>query len=618
MPHFRMPHPQLKSPTNSAPPNFQPGACPLRSRPLAFAGTLIMLLTLAGCGEKTGSSRRAGHPLPANPMVAKSEPGRPGERFTIALTVGPKTFNPLFAFDGASDAIVRLLYRPLVELDLVNQQPGPGLAESWSVEPDQKTWTFKLRRGVRWSDGHPLTADDVVFTWNQVMYNRQLNQLTFDLFHVGGKPFVISSLDEATVRVVTPEVFAPLLEFFGGVAILPKHVLEPAIGEKRFPAAYSVHTRPDKIIGCGPYCVQEFRGGKQVVLRRNPEYWVVDKQGTRLPYFDEVAFVFGGGAGTDALLFLNGNSDAFETVRPEAYDRFKQASAAGRFQLLQLGVGMERDFLWFNQNTNAAAKPLVNPVKLRWFRDKKFRQAVSCAIDRERMAREVYGGRAQPIYGFISTENQKWNNPNVARYALDVQRARSLLAEIGIQDRNGDGMMEDAEGNQLEILFHSNSGNPTREKAATMIVEDLKRIGIKLIYLPIDFPSMVQKVNATFDYECALMGLGGGGVDPASQMNVLRSTEELHQWFPFQKTPSSEWEARIDALMDAQMRTLDVAQRKKAFDEVQVILAEELPMIYTVSPFSYAAIRVDVGNLRPSVLTPYHTTWNLEELYFKK
>ncbi len=179
-------------------------------------------------------------------------------------------------------------------------------------------------------------------------------------------------------------------------------------------------------------------------------------------------------------------------------------------------------------------------------------------------------------------------------------------------------MAEDAEGHPIEILFYSNTGNPKREKSASLIQDDLKKIGIRLVYLPIDFRSLVEKINTSFDYECALMGLGGGGVDPAAQVNVLRSTEDLHQWFPNQKTPSTDWEARVDFLLDAQMRTLDYAKRKQYFDEVQVILADQLPMIYTVAPLPAAAIRSDVANTRPSGLTPYRVTWNLEELYFKK
>src|ERR1035438_2925740 len=337
--------------------------------------------------------------------------------------------------------------------------------------------------------------------------------------------------------------------------------------------------------------------------------------------------VTGGAPGSELGAFLDGKSDVCETVRPQNYAPLKQASAGGRFQVVELGIGAERDFLWFNQNTgtNASGKPIVDPAKLKWFRNKKFRQAVSCAIDRDRLVREAYGGRALPTYGFISTENQKWNNPNIPHYGFDPTRARALLAEIGIQARDADGgmkdaggtatesrrwnnpttphygfdptrarallaeigiqardadgVMKDAAGNAIEIQFYSNTGNPLRERAAVLIREDLSKLGVKLNYLPIDYRSLVERINGTFDYECALMGLGGGGGDPASQVNVLRSSEELHQWFPLQKMPATEWEARIDSLMDVQMRTLDFAQRKKCFDEVQVILAEELPML---------------------------------------
>ena len=584
---------------------------------IALLGTA---LALAGCGKPQAVKPSAPHPLPPSPLIARGDPCQPGGRFLIAARASPKTFNPLFALDGASDSIVRLLFASLVNLDWAAQQPGPGLAESWSVAPDQKTWTFKLRQGVRWSDGEPLTADDVVFTWNDIMYNPEFNRVTFDLFRIGGKEFAVSKVDEFTVRVVTPEVFAPFLEFFGGVPVMPKHVLEAAVKAKVFPVAYSINSNPNRIVGCGPYRLKEFRLGQSTLLERNPEYWVADRQGRRLPCFNEVMFTVDGGPGTEMALFLNGKSDVCEAVRPQNYAQFKQASAGGNFQIVELGVGAERDFLWFNQNTgtNGTGKPIVNPARLKWFRNKKFRQAFSCAIDRDRLVREVYGGRAQPASGFISTENQKWNHPDIPHYGFDLARAHALLAEMGIQDRNGDGVMADADGNPIEVLFYSNTGNPLREKAAALIQEDLKKLGVRLIYVPIAYQALVERINVTFDYECALMGLGGGGGDPASQMNVLRSSEELHQWFPFQKSPSTDWEARIDSLMDAQMRTLDFAQRKKGFDEVQVILAEELPMIFTVAPYAAAAIRSDVGNLRPAVLSPYHLTWNLEELYFKK
>ena len=576
------------------------------------------VLALVGCGKPESRKPGPAHPLPPSPLIAKAEPGQPGGRFVIPASASPRTFNPLFAFDGASDGIIRLLFASLVRLDWATQQPGPGLAESWSVASDQKTWTLKLRAGVHWSDGAPFTADDVLFTWNRIIYNRALPPTTLDPFRIPGQEFKVTKRDDLTVQVVTADVFAPFVEFFGTVPVLPRHVLETAVEAKVFPAAYGLTSKPERIVGCGPYRLKEFRLGRSTLLERNPEYWVADRQGTRLPYFDEVMFTVRSGRGGELALFLDGKCDVFDTMRPQQYAALQSASAGGQFRFLDLGPGAEREFLWFNQNTgtNAAGEPIVNPVKLKWFRDKRFRQAVSCAINRDQIVREAYAGHAQHTYGFVSTENPRWANPDIPRYGYDLARARALLAESGFQDRNADGVLEDAGGHAVEILFYSNTGNPPREKAAALIQEDLRQVGIKLIYVPMDYRALVERINVTFDYECALMGLGGGGTDPASQMNVLRSSEDLHQWFPFQKTPSTDWEARIDALMDAQMRTLDFAQRKKAFDEVQVILAEELPMIYTVTPFTAAAIRWDVANLRPAVLSPYHLTWNLQELYF--
>ena len=575
---------------------------------LARAIILVLLLSLTSCG-----------PQKRSPLVSKAEIGQPGGRLVLASTASPKTFNPLLALDGASDAVIRLLFSSLVHLDQTTQEPGPGLAESWSVAPDRKSWTFRLRQGVHWNDGQPLTAEDVAFTWNEIMYNPQFNRITYGLFQAGGKNFVVTNVDALTVLVVTPEVFAPFLEFFGSVPILPKHALAYAVKQNAFLAAYNVNLPPGRIVGSGPYRIKEFLAGKFTLLEPNPEFWMADRQGRRLPYFHELMLANSGGPGTDAILFLNGKCDAYETIRADQFEQFNEASTQGRFRVVEMGVGVERDFIWFNQNTgtNAAGHPIVDPAKLKWFRNKKFRQAISCGIDRDRIVREIYSGRAQATYGFVSTENPKWNNPKIPHYSFDPARATRLLAEAGIQDQAGAGRMKDAEGNPIEIVLVSNIGNAAREKAAVMIQEDLKKIGIKVIYTPVSFESLRNKVDVTFDYECALMGLGGGGVDPATQINVLRSSEELHQWFPFQKSPSTDWEARIDVLMDAQMRTLDFAERKKAFDEVQVILAEELPMIYTVSPFSYAAIRADIGNVRPAALTTYRVTWNIEELYFK-
>lgn len=571
-----------------------------------------VLILLSGCGQPEGKS----HSLPEPPRISQAEAGNPGGRLVLPCPGNPQTFNPL-ATDGASDSVTRLLFNSLVTVDMQTQQAQPGLAESWSVADDQKTWTFKLRKNLRWSDGAPLTADDVVFTWNEVMYNPNYNQLTYDLFRIGGKNFEVSKVDSDTVRVVTPDVFAPFLEYFGGVSILPKHKLAQATKENRFLAAYGTGTRPSDIVGSGPFRLKDFSAGNSVRLERNPEYCTVDKQNRRLPYFDEVELLIANTQPAYTALFLNGKADAFENIRREDWWTFQNASTNGHFKMVELGAGAERDFLWFNQNTgtDAAGKPIIDPVKANWFRNKKFRQAISFAIDRERLVKEVYGGRAQAIDGLVSAENSKWFNPNAPHYPHDVEKARGLLSEMGMKIQ--DGTLRDSGGNAVGFTLISSFENPVRGKAALFIQDDLKKLGIKLDYQPLEFRALLQRIGQRFNYDCALMGLGGAGTDPASQMNVLKSDAPLHQWFPAQKSPATDWEAELNAVMDAQMRTLDFAQRKKYFDRAQLIWADEQPMICLAAPFSTSAIRTNISNVRPSIAAGNHVTWNADELFKK-
>jgi peptide/nickel transport system substrate-binding protein len=595
-----------------------------------FAFVPLLALMLAGCGGKDESSAPAssqpsakapaGAPPPEGALISNCEPGISGGRLVIATFGDPKTFNPITANESSSEDIIRFLFASLLNYDWVKQEVEAGIAESWSVAEDKKTWTFKLRKGVKWTDGAPLTADDVIFTWD-VIYNPKIDNVTADLFKLDGKNFTVTKVDDLTVKVVTPDIYAPFLENFGSVAILPKHVLAKAAADGSFTSAYGINTKPADLVGSGPYKIKQFKPGEITLLERNPHYFVFDKKGQRLPYLENVAYTVVPDMNAMALRFLNGESDAHENVRPEDYERFKVGADKGKFQLLTLGFGLERGFLWFNLNTNLNAKtskPIVDPKKSKWFREPKFRQAISYAIDRDSIVKSVYFGRAQPNFGFVSPGNKKWHNAGIAQYPYDKAKALSLLAELGIKDRKGNGVLEDADGNKIEFVLNTNAGNSVREKMSVLIQDDLKKLGITLVYQPVDFNALVDKINNTYDYDAILLGLGGGGTDPSSSMNVLQSSGFTHQWFPRQKTPATEWEARIDFLMNAQLKTLDFAERKKFFDEVQTILADQVPMIYTTTPISYAAVRNGLGNLRPTVLSSYRVTWNAEEIYIKK
>ena len=266
----------------------------------------------------------------------------------------------------------------------------------------------------------------------------------------------------------------------------------------------------------------------------------------------------------------------------------------------------------------STGKPYVDARKLKWFRNTKFRQAISFAIDRPSIIKSIYAGRATLPTGYVGEAVRKWHNERLNPFEYDPAKARALLAEIGIQDRDGDGLLEDSDGNVIEFILNTNVGNGMREKIAVLIQEDLKRIGVRLVYQPLEFNAMAAKIQSTYDYEAMLGALGGGAIDPVGSMNVLKSDGFTHWWFPRQKSPSTDWEARIDFLMNAQLKTLKHDERKKYFDEVQEIMAREAPFIYTVAPFNFAAIRSDLRNVKPTVLSYYRLTWNAEELYFEK
>ncbi len=597
-------------------------------RVLLLAAGLAALLT--ACGQKnetanTGANSSApanaqGHPLPTPPAVATCEPGIPGGRMVIAYFGDPKSFNPITASETSSVWVTRRINGSLLIIDTPTEQPRPGLAESWSVEPDNKTWTFHLRKGLRWSDGQPLNADDVVFTWNDLIYNPDIINVTRDQFQMDKTNFTVTKIDDLTVRVVTPKVYAPFLEFFGDVAVMPKHILADTVKNKSFTSAYGINTKPEELVGCGPFRLKEYKQGQYILLERNPEYWGVDSKGQRLPYLDNVIFTIVPDQNTMSLRFLHGEADLQEFVRPEEYEHFQEEAAKGRFQVLDLGISGDHDLIYFNENTGKNPKtgqPYVDPVKLKWFRNPKFRQAISYAVDRESIVKSALGGHGEPNYCFAAAGASNWYNPNIMKYPYDPAKARALLAEIGIKDR-GDGTLADDEGHPIAFTLNTNAGNDRRQKTGVLLQEDLKRLGIQVSFQPLDFNALIDRFDNSMDYECILLGLSGGPPDPVYSMNNLMSDGWDHSWYPRQKTPSTPWEARIDELMNAQLQTLDQAERKKDYDEIQAILAEEMPMIPTISMKCYAAARTDIGNLRGTPLDTCILLWNLQELYFKK
>jgi len=543
-------------------------------------------------------------PAPSPPSSAKS-----GGRLVVAQASGPKTFNPLFADDQESLSILGCLMAGLIRINRQTGQPELELAESLTYSPDRMQVTLRLRQGLTFSDGHPLTAEDVLFTF-EVIYDPNIPNALADLLTIGGRKLEIRRQDDRTLTFVLPSAYAPLERLFDAVYILPKHRLEPLYREGRFRSAWGISTPASEIVGAGPFMLKEYVPGQRTVLVRNPHYWKRDARQRPLPYLDELIFLIVPDRNARFLKFQQGELDLLAPITPEEAAQLQSQVDARTIRVLDLGPSLISEILWFNLNPKA---PRIPTAKRAWFRDVRFRQAVSFAIDRQALADVVFSGKATPIWGPVPPSSP-WYNPRARIYPHDPTQARALLAAMGLTDRNGDGIVEDSQGHPVTFTLVTTAGNPIRERIGLMIQEDLRRVGIRVQLVPLEAKSLLARIEQSFDYEAGLLGLALGDTDPSALGNVLPSWGTSHWWYPQQKKPATEWERQIDELMIEQMRTFDPARRKALFDRVQEIMSEHVPFIYLVARDLIVAAKANVGNLKPGLI-PDFLLWNAEELY---
>lgn len=549
--------------------------------------------------------------------------GRYGGHLVIPTLGDPKTFNAILAEEQSSTEILGFLFEGLTTTDPVTKETHPHLAESWDIGPDQQTFVFHLRRDVLWNDGQPFTADDVVFTFNDLIYNPAVPNRLALFYAVDGKPFRVEKVDSHTVKFTTPGVYAPFLQFIAQ-PILPRHKLEAPVKSGEFMRTWGINVAPAGLVGTGAFRLRSYRPGQRTVLERNPLYWRAGPDGRRLPYLDHVIIEIRRDVNAMFLAFMSGKTDLSDAdgnvIRPEDVALAKRLAPVRDYQVVERGPSSSTGFFWFNQNpgTNAATGGFhVAPHKRAWFSDVRFRQACSHAVDRQGIIDSVYLGMGRPLYSCETPANIRWFNPDVRQYPRDLAKARALLAEAGFTWR-ADGTLQDAKGNPVEFDLITNQGNTIRADLANVLRNNLAEIGIRMRPQLIDFNLLVAKLSDTFDYEAALLGLGGGAEDPSSALAVLLSSGRMHQWHPSQAAPATAWEARIDELMNAQLKTLDYATRKAYYDEVQAIMAEQQPFIYLVSPLAHGGIRNRVGNTRFPPTSFGSLIWNAEELYISE
>jgi peptide/nickel transport system substrate-binding protein len=589
-------------------------------RPSSQRGCFFVSLFLACASTIAQPARGVPYPQQMNAkeelLALPGEIGRSGGRLVVSLRSEPKTLNPLTAADASSREVIGAMQADLVHINRATQLTEPALAKSWKTSAEGLQYTLTLRRGLRFSDGQPLDADDVLFTF-RVYLDENIHAPQRDLLIVGGKPITVRKVDTQTLVFQFAKPYGVEERLFDGLAILPRHLLEKPYQEGKLGQLWTPSTPPKEWAGLGPFRLKEYVAGQKLVLERNPYYWKTNAKGNRLPYLNELVFLFVPSADAQVLRFQSGETDIITRLGAENFSVLSHQQRT--YTMSDVGPGLEYNFLFFNLNDLGEKSSADLTRKQKWFRDVKFRQAVSAAIDRDAILRLVYQGRGSTLWGPVTPGNRRWVDESIPHPPRSQERARTLLKEAGFSwstASDGESTLMDSDSKPVEFSVLTNSSNADRTKMATLIQDDLKQLGIRVQVVPLEFRSLIDRVTQTKEYEACLLGLASFDADPNSDLNVWLSSGGTHLWNPSQAHPSTPWEAEIDRLMEQQLSTPGYDQRKKLYDRVQEILAENQPMIFLASPDILVGAKNSIANFHPAVLEPY-ALWNVEQLYIR-
>ena len=577
---------------------------------LLLGGAAAASIALAGCGGgKNENATKGSTPKLSDADMSdfqkRTVTGKQGGKFSDATIADPKSFNPLLANETSSTDILALLFDSLVSRNPETLEFEGDLASSWTMSDDKKTWTFKLRKNLKWSDGQPLTADDVVFTYDLV-YDEKIPTPVRGILTFDGKPMQYRKVDDTTVEFKLPTPIGPFLDIMG-VGILPKHKLEAAYKAGQFNNTWSLSTKPEEIVGTGPYVISRYTPGQSIAYKRNPYHWRTNQDGKQLPFLDGGTTQVVPDLNTVALKFKSKETD-FTTVRPQDWREIQNGASEGGYTAVNIGPAWGFSYLGFNVNP---ANKNIPEYKRAWFSKKEFRQAVSFALNRDNMVKTALRGIGRPLYSPISPANKKFFNQDLKPFPLDAAKSAALLASIGLKNKNSEGVLVDDQGHQVEFTLLTNTGNNINLGLATAVQDDLKKIGIKVTINPVEFNSLVERMRKTFDWEANLLGFTGG-VDPHNGKNIWMSSGPTHVWYPSEPKPATAWEADIDKIFNDGARETDEAKRKALYDKFQAIVYDQQPLVFLVGQDSLAATTNRLANVRPNALAR-QLKWNVYE-----
>ncbi|QUS61704.1 ABC transporter substrate-binding protein [Synechocystis sp. PCC 7339] len=545
------------------------------------------------------------------------------DQVVFSVLSDPKTFNAVLSQESPN--VFGYIYEGLIRENPLTGERTPALAQSWEISPDNLTITFTLRDGLRWSDGEPLTVDDVLFSYNDLYLNPKIPNNYRDGLKVGESQAEpkITKVGDRQVAFNIPEPFAPFLDT-AQFPILPAHILRETVektdenGNPLLLSTWGTNTPPDQIVVNGPYKLARYVTSQRVIFSKNPYYWEKGPNGESLPYIPRVVWAIVESTDTSLLQFRSGSLDSLG-VPPESFSLLKQEEERGNFVIYNGGPTYTSTYLTFNLNQGKRqGKPLVDPIKSRWFNNLNFRQAIAYGIDRERMVNNIYRGLGEKQNSFIPVQSPFFN-PDVKVYSYDPEKAQALLKAGGFTYNNQQQLLDD-QGNRVRFVLNTNAGNKVREALGTQIQEDLSKLGIQVDFSPISFGVLVDKLSNSLEWDAVVLGLTGGN-DPHIP-NVWYVKGNLHMFNqhpqagaqPLQGQTVAPWEQNIANLALKASQIIPQQERSLVYDQMQMEVQEYLPFIYLVSPYSLSAVRNRFCGIEYSALGG--AFWNLPSISF--
>ncbi|MEM1310023.1 MAG: ABC transporter substrate-binding protein [Cyanobacteria bacterium P01_D01_bin.71] len=553
-------------------------------------------------------------------------------RIVFNILGDPKTFNPTLSQEYPN--VFLFTVEGMISTDGETGEIIPWLAESWDISDDGLTYTFTLREGLQWSDGEPLTATDVFFTFHDVIFNEAIPAPSRDVFRIGPEGLLpeIEQLDERRVRFTLPESFAPFL-LYAGSGLLPAHALKNSVdtvdadGNPLFLSTWTTGTPVEELVSNGPYRLKEYVPGQRVVFEKNPYYWYQDELGDQLPYVEELVGQVIESRDNELLQFRSGGLDTVEKISTKNFPLLKREAERGDFTIYNGGPNLGTLFMSFNLNkASRNGQPLVDPIKSAWFNSVNFRRAVSYAIDRPTMVNNVYQGLGDPQTSPIAVQSPYYAGPEdgIPTYEYNLEKARSLLEEDGFQFA-ADGRLLDAEGNRVRFTLITNAGNVEREASGAQIKQDLSKIGIQVDFQPISFNALVTKLGDSLDWEAHIIGFTAS-LEPHGGSTIWRLDGSLHSFNqqalpgqePLEGWEAADWEKQIADIYVRAAQVIDEQERFELYKESQRLTQEYLPYIYLVNPLNFGAVRNTIKNVNYSGISRPFALWNVTELQVER